>query len=136
MPLQAVTQAGPLAIRDPSTGRVLLAGRGEALLSDGTQLNTVDYPDRPAWRVDVGMADGVVTRLILRNPDPAAVGVEQLRPLVAPRGYAGLPLSQLRIRQMGWQSWSRSHSPAPFEENAVTAAPPIRGPYFAPSPTK
>lgn len=123
-------QAGELVIRDGGTGRVLLEGLGEALLTDGTLLNTVDHPDRLAWHVERGVADGVVIRLILRNPEAAALGVEQLRPLVAPRGYAGLTLSQLRIHQAGWQSWSRSHPPAPFEGNIITAAPPIRGPYL------
>jgi alpha-galactosidase len=130
MPLQAVIQAGELTIHDRRTGGVLLEGRGEALLTDGTLLSTIDHPDRLAWRVDAGAADGVVIRLILRNRESAAVGVEQLRPLVAPRGYAGLELSQLGIHQMGWQSWSRSHPVGPFDGNAITAAPPIRGPYL------
>jgi alpha-galactosidase len=56
--------------------------------------------------------------------------VEQLRPLVAPLGYKALPLSQLRIQQTGWQSWSRTHPPSAFEPNVQTAAPPIRGPYL------
>src|SRR4051812_28378005 len=114
MPLQAVIHAGQLVIRERGAGGVLLAGRGEALLTDGTLLNTVDDPDRVGWRIDAGRADGVVIRLVLRNSESAAVGIEQLRPLVAPHGYAGLALSQLRIHQMGWQSWSRSHPPAPF----------------------
>jgi alpha-galactosidase len=129
-PLQAAIRSGTLAIRDHAAGQTLLEGHGEALLGDGTLLNTIEHPDRLSWRVDAGAADGLVIRLILRNLESAAVGVEQLRPLVAPRGYAGLRSSQLRIHQMGWQSWSRSHPPAPFEANAATAAPPIRGPYL------
>ncbi|HEY0582699.1 MAG TPA: glycoside hydrolase family 36 protein, partial [Chloroflexota bacterium] len=81
--------------------------------------------------VGVGLdAPGVVIRLHFRNASGAAVHLEQLRPLVAPRGFGALPLQSLRIAQLGWQSWSRSHPAAPFEPNVQTAAPPIRGPLL------
>jgi hypothetical protein len=107
-----------------SDGSTLLSAHGEALLSDGRVLSTRDG-NQVAWQVDQA-DDGVIVRLRLRD----AGRVEQLRPLVAPVGYKALPLRQLRIQQTGWQSWSRTHPPAPFEPNLQTAAPPIRGPYL------
>ena len=40
-------------------------------------------------------------RLRFKNRDSSAVRVEQLRRLVAERGYRHLPLDRLRIRQTG-----------------------------------
>src|SRR6266567_8409624 len=110
-------------------GQVVLEAHGEALLSDGTVLTTTRPTDGLEWRVDASHSDGASVRLRLRTDERASAGVEQLRPIVAPHGYRGLPLSNLHIHQTGWQSWSRAHPAAPFESNFMTAAPPIRGPW-------
>jgi alpha-galactosidase len=66
--------------------------------------------------------------LTLHNRTRRPMRIEQLRPLVAPSGYRGLPLEQLRISQTGWQSWSVAHLPLSFAPNAESAPPPIRSP--------
>ncbi len=108
-------------------GVEVLRAAGEALLSDGSVLSTARPDDGLTW--DMGAYKScTLVRLRLVNQTAASVNLEQLRPLVAERGYAGLPLAQLRIQQTGWQSWSRAYPPAPFEPNLTSAAPPIRGP--------
>src|SRR6266852_3777055 len=82
-------------------GHVLLEGHGEALLTDGTLLNTGDNADQLEWRVDSTRSDRVVVQLRLTTPERSAARVEQLRPLVVPSGYRQLPLRQLRILQTG-----------------------------------
>ena len=126
--MRAIVTGGTLSLTD-GRGAPLLTARGETLLSDGTILSTDDVPSALEWRVDT-TDQGVIVRLALRNDRTAPTRVEQLRPLVSDRGYRELPLHELKIQQTGWQSWSRAHPPAPFEPNAQTAAPPIRGPYL------
>src|SRR5207245_6035736 len=107
----------------------LLHATGEALFSDGRVVSTGTDGSGLEWRVETS-TEGVAVRLALRNLGGAPVGVEQLRPLVAARGYRQLPLAHLKIQQTGWQSWSGSHPPSPFETNVHSAAPPIRGPHL------
>ncbi|MDQ3810141.1 MAG: hypothetical protein M3336_07615, partial [Chloroflexota bacterium] len=89
----------------------LVRASGEVLLSDGRGLSTQQQHGLE-WRVE-----GTTLCLAYRNEESRAVGVQQLRPLVAPRGYRGLPLDRLRIASTGWQSWSRSNPPLPFAGN-------------------
>lgn len=126
--IEARVDGGQLVVSD-GNGTELLRAHGEVRLSDGRVLSSVG-DDVLQWQIEPGRPSGVVIRLRFHNDDGAAVHVEQLRPLVAPNGYAGAPLRSLRISQTGWQSWSRAHPPAPFEPNRETAAPPIRGPYL------
>ncbi len=107
--------------------RVLLQATGAVLLGDGRVLRT----PHSALSYEVAETDStVVVQLRFRNADNAPVHVEQLRPLVAERGFLAAPLADLRILQCGWQSWSRAHPAAPFEPNLWSAAPPIGGPYL------
>jgi alpha-galactosidase len=91
----------------------------EVLLSDG-------QTRAGEWR----LPEPGVVQLVYRNASSAVEHVEQLRPIVSPSGYRDLPVQQLHIAQTGWQSWSRSHPLAPFESNAESAVPPIRGPHL------
>ena len=111
-------------------GVEVLRATGEALLSNGRVLSTLRPEDGLTWNVDTYQSGTIVT-LRLVNRSSGSVNVEQLRPLVAERGYADLSLAQLRILQTGWQSWSRAYPPAPFEPNLTSAAPPIRGPALS-----
>jgi alpha-galactosidase len=111
-------------------GAELLRAHAEVLLADGRTLSTLHADDGLAWLVETDRERTIVLRLSFRNAARATVNVEQLRPIVAARGYRGLPLNQLRIAQTGWQSWSRSHPAAPFEPNVHSAGPPIRGPWL------
>src|ERR1051326_41505 len=95
-----------------SDGVEVLHAVGEALLSDRGVLSTVGQHVGLTWDVDA-YDDCTLVRLRLTNQNAASIKVEQLRPLVARRGYAALPLQALRILQTGWQSWSRAHPPAP-----------------------
>jgi alpha-galactosidase len=122
--------AGAMLTLRQADGQILLEASGEARLSDGTMLTTAHPDDGLEWRLESHQDDLVIIRLVLRTDLRAEVGVEQLRPVVAPNGYRQLPLSQLRIHQTGWQSWSRAHPGAPFEANVHSAAPPIRGPLL------
>src|ERR1051326_194164 len=80
-----------------------LRATGEALLSNGRVLSTFRPEDGLTWNVDTYQSGTIVTlRLVNRNS--GSVNVEQLRPLVAERGYADLSLAQLRI-QIGRASW-------------------------------
>jgi alpha-galactosidase len=108
-------------------GVEVLRALGEALLNDGSVLSTLGPDGGLTWDVDA-YDDSTLVRLRFINQNAASIKLEQLRPLVARRGYAALPLKALRILQTGWQSWSRAHPPAPFEANMTSAAPPIRGP--------
>ena len=109
--------------------REVLRANAEVLLSDGRRLSIREHPDALAWQLSADATD-IILRLRFSNLEPRPVRVEQLRPFVAERGYRNLPLGQLRIRQTGWQSWSRSQPPAPFQPNHVISAPPIRGPWL------
>jgi alpha-galactosidase len=120
--LRADGSTGVLNIRDEADD-VLLEATADVRLSDGRVLSSSD------WLVDI-RPYGVVLRLSFMNRTAAAVQVEQLRPLVAPRGFRGLPLDAVSISSTGWQSWSRSYPPAPFEANLTSAGPPIRGPWL------
>jgi alpha-galactosidase len=121
--ISARVENGLLSIVD-AEGSTLLTASGEAVLSYGGLLST-RFDERLTWEVDT-VGDRFIVRLRLSGTSH----VEQLRPLVVAHGYRHLPLSQLRIQQTGWQSWSRTHPPAAFEANLQTAAPPIRGPYL------
>ncbi len=101
------------------------ATSAEVLLADGRVLSTITDPASVQLCVS-----GDTVQLAFRNHSDRPVRVEQLRPLVAPSGYRDLPLEQLRIGGLGWQSWSRASPPAAFEPNFEIAGPPIRGPYL------
>ncbi len=100
-------------------------GTAEVLLGDGRVLSSVSDPAAVGWRVD-----GDTVQLAFRNLSHHAVRVEQLRPLLAPGGFGSLSIDELHIGGLGWQSWSRAYPPSPFEANAESAGPPIRGPYL------
>jgi alpha-galactosidase len=126
--ISARLEDGVLLVSDGA--RELLRAVAEVLLTDGRRLSTRDASGALSWELRPEVAIGVIVRLRFTNLDSGTLGVEQLRPLVAERGYRNLPLARLRIRQTGWQSWSRSHPPAPLEPNQLTSAPPIRGPWL------
>jgi alpha-galactosidase len=109
--------------------RLLQHAHAEVLLSDGRLLSTV-RDDALSWQITLRGADALQLVLRLRNTSGEPLRVEQLRPLVWPRGWRDLPLDALRIAQTGWQSWSLSHPPARFESNLTSANPPIRGPVL------
>jgi alpha-galactosidase len=108
----------------------ILRAAAEVRLTDGRVLSSREQPGALAWQLETDASIGVRVRLHYKNLESSAERVEQLRPLVAERGYRNLPLERLRIRQTGWQSWSRSHPPAPLEPNQLVSAPPIRGPWL------
>ena len=118
--MRAELEPGVLRLRD-QTDSVVLIATADVLLSDGRQL-TRDLE----WRIDSSAPDYVVVRLAFVNRGERPVRVEQLRPLVAERGYRGLPIDAFEISSTGWQSWSRSYLPASFEPNVHTAGPPMR----------
>jgi alpha-galactosidase len=124
--LAAYAADGVITVED-GRGDQLVRATGEAVLSDGRRLSTLDAASELAWRIEP-VGGGVVIRLVLRNLAFASLAVDQLRPLVAPAGFRGLALGEVAIQQTGWQSWSGTHPPAPFEPNLNAAAPPIRGP--------
>ena len=122
--MRAELESGVLTLRGEDGSAVLVA-TADVLLSDGRLLRR-DLE----WRIDSSAPDYVVVRLAFVNRGESPVRVEQLRPLVAERGYRGLPIDAFEISSTGWQSWSRSYPPAPFEPNLHTAGPPIRGPWL------
>jgi alpha-galactosidase len=122
--MRAELEPGVLTLRDAANSAVVVA-TADVLLTGGRRL-TRDLE----WRIDSSAADHIVVRLAFVNRSDSPVRVEQLRPLIAERGYRGLPVDALEISSTGWQSWSRSYPPAPFEPNLTTAGPPIRGPWL------
>src|SRR5215207_1057199 len=119
--MRAEQHAGQLTLLDPS-GQTVLVSRAEVLFTDGALSSNLD------WRIDSSRSDQVVIRVAFVNTTAKAVRIEQIRPMIAQRGYRELALGDLAISATCWQSWSRSHPTAPFAPNATTAAPPIRGP--------
>lgn len=89
-----------------------------------------DEAPEVSWLVDRVDEAAFELHVEVRNTTAATLAVEQLLPLVAPSGYASLPLGALRIGQVGWGSWSRAHPPRPFYANAASAPPPIRSPLL------
>jgi alpha-galactosidase len=121
--MRADVHHGRLTLADASGA--VLDGSGEVLLTGGRVISTRDDRTPLRWLID-----GQVIRLAFRNDTRAPIQVEQLRPLVAPRGVGGARLRDLRISSTGWQSWSRANPPIPYAANIQTAGPPIRGPYL------
>jgi alpha-galactosidase len=121
--MRAEVDHGRLTLAD-ARGEVL-AGSGEVLLTSGRVISTCDDHAPLRWLID----DQLI-RLAYRNDTRAPIQVEQLRPLVAPRGAAGARVRDLHISSTGWQSWSRANPPISFAPNMHTAGPPIRGPYL------
>ncbi|MDE3074478.1 MAG: alpha-galactosidase [Chloroflexota bacterium] len=110
--LEARVRGGKLSIR--RAGERVLTAWAEARLGDGRVLSSRDGKSGALGLTVTSLPWGAVEIVLrLSNTGPDAVRVEQLLPIVTDRIYGNSP-GQLRIGEMGWQSWSRPHPPLPL----------------------